>query len=717
MHQFFTFIICCSAVLNTRAQCPDEGLRDRTFSGWSQSIGLRYWGESIESIETPNPVFDTSARFVPINDTSLRDPYTLNRLRQVAPGMDYSVRIGDYIDGANGERMTTNFTVTNENALFTLHFAAVSERPDHPADRQPLFGAKLKDQNDSLIFCTDILYIPRNSNYPVKKCTISNIGSNPVYIEWLDWQVITLDLRPFLGQTLELDIANGDCGLGSHFSLGYFAIECQPARLTYRENYCLKDGQVTMVAPKGFEKYEWDNGVKTDSVTIIGAKIGDTVRCKLTSNYGCESYIEQIIEGSDIEARFTAVFDTTLLAASFANLTSVLNASLTSTSWSFGDGNSSLQFNPVHKYDTFGVFSVSLMLESDSGCMDEYSREITFYPRSYPRFRIADTCGLLVEFVNLSQAPVVGDITAYKWSFGDGTTSEEAEPMHKYAKSGRYLVRLVTEANGMVRDTFDTIFSIYPTPIASFSDDPACINNPTPFYDRSEIESGWIESRYWTFGAIASGDSLYEMVTFPSPGNVEVTLLVTSNSGCTDYVSRQVKIYPFPIDAKFSFSPEIIEVLEPNVQFKDESENPMQWKWTLNDSVFSREQHPHYLVVQDTASYVVQLEVENTIGCKDIESQILVVEPTFSIYIPSAYTPDGDGINDLFEVKGEGIQRFRMMVYDRWGNEVQTLNDINKPIIIDSENQSPSTTYYYEAIVVDKNGLSHKREGVISVLR
>jgi gliding motility-associated-like protein len=48
------------------------------------------------------------------------------------------------------------------------------------------------------------------------------------------------------------------------------------------------------------------------------------------------------------------------------------------------------------------------------------------------------------------------------------------------------------------------------------------------------------------------------------------------------------------------------------------------------------------------------------------------------LYIPNAFTPDGDGLNDVFQVYGEGIVEYRMLIFDRWGRKVFETEDINQ---------------------------------------
>ncbi len=72
----------------------------------------------------------------------------------------------------------------------------------------------------------------------------------------------------------------------------------------------------------------------------------------------------------------------------------------------------------------------------------------------------------------------------------------------------------------------------------------------------------------------------------------------------------------------------------------------------------------------DTRSYQVTLTVVSTQSCTESIVKTIVVNPNYTIYVPTAFTPNGDGVNEVFAAVGEGIKDFKMYVFDRWGNNV-----------------------------------------------
>lgn len=76
------------------------------------------------------------------------------------------------------------------------------------------------------------------------------------------------------------------------------------------------------------------------------------------------------------------------------------------------------------------------------------------------------------------------------------------------------------------------------------------------------------------------------------------------------------------------------------------------------------------MMFQDAGSFPVTLMVKNQYGCTDSITKVVVVEPEFTLYIPNAFSPNADGLNEVFIAQGEGIENFKMEIFDRWGENI-----------------------------------------------
>ncbi len=231
-----------------------------------------------------------------------------------------------------------------------------------------------------------------------------------------------------------------------------------------------------------------------------------------------------------------------------------------------------------------------------------------------------------------------------------------------------------------------TVF-VNPSPNPSFSADvtegcaPLCVQ----FRDQSNIASGNINQWSWQFG---NGDTSFNrspIYCYTDTGTFSVTHTAVSDNGCSAslQIVQMINVFSKPI-ANFIYSPQSINFLEPTVQFTDKSTDAygiVYWTWNFGDKEAPDAENalmnPAHTYA-DTGTYCPQLMVVNNKGCVDTITQCLFVAPLFTLYIPTAFSPNGDGDNDFFAPKGKYIKSFEMYVFDRWGMELYHTTDITK---------------------------------------
>jgi gliding motility-associated-like protein len=123
--------------------------------------------------------------------------------------------------------------------------------------------------------------------------------------------------------------------------------------------------------------------------------------------------------------------------------------------------------------------------------------------------------------------------------------------------------------------------------------------------------------------------------------------------------------------ADFTFSPTYSDLLNPLVEFIDlSSKDVTNWFWTYGvNNEYSTNQNPYYNY-PDTGNYNVSLLVANQFDCIDSISKTVRINEISTLYIPNAFTPNGDGINDVFKVIGNEIEEFELSIFNRWGEKV-----------------------------------------------
>lgn len=225
----------------------------------------------------------------------------------------------------------------------------------------------------------------------------------------------------------------------------------------------------------------------------------------------------------------------------------------------------------------------------------------------------------------------------------------------------------------------------------------------------------------WQFGDGGSSNLANPTHLYYNDGIYSVTLYATSNFGCTNSLTQTalVEVYETPI-ADFHASPNPASIFDPYVWFSNESSGGDYYYWSFGDGYESTDNNPMHQY-NTVGIYTVQLIAESEHGCKDTTYQDIQVNDQHTLYIPNAFTPGEDGLNDEFKPKGTGIVEgtYHMMIFSRWGELVFESYDIDKgwdgtingnPIY---DNCIFSYVITYESV----EGSEHKKIGSFSLVQ
>ena len=245
--------------------------------------------------------------------------------------------------------------------------------------------------------------------------------------------------------------------------------------------------------------------------------------------------------------------------------------------------------------------------------------------------------------------------------------------------AGTYWV-VATDLLGCDISDTTTLIELWPLPEINIAAEPTagCQPLPVQFYETT-ADSG--QTYLWNFGDGGSDTLKNPPYIYFEDGIYDVTIYVTSNHGCLDSltIDSMITVYPKP-EAAFIAVPDVTDILEPWINFNNTTDIPTVWDfWTFGDGETSNEFEPLHQYT-DTGNFYVVLYVETEHGCRDTVHGSVLIKESITFYAPNAFTPDRNGNNDVFLVKGTGVDNktFLMEIYDRWGEMVFTSNDIEK---------------------------------------
>lgn len=285
--------------------------------------------------------------------------------------------------------------------------------------------------------------------------------------------------------------------------------------------------------------------------------------------------------------------------------------------------------------------------------------------------------------------------------------------------AGTYWV-VVTDALGCkISDTI-TLTELHPLPEINITAEPVsgCQPLTVQFYETTPVNG---QSYLWNFHDGYWGNTKTPQHTYNYPGIYDVTCYVTSVFGCMDSLKNDdmITVHPKP-HADFTVIPENTDILESWLYLKNTSDNFIWCLWALGDGEYSNEISPmhHYA---DTGHFRIVLYIESDQGCKDTASRDIFIKESVTFYAPNAFTPNSNGINEIFRVFATGVDlsTFQMVIYDRWGKKVFESTDISKGWAgtIDGKTIKDSNVFTWMVTYNDVFGKYHSYKGSVLLIK
>lgn len=402
--------------------------------------------------------------------------------------------------------------------------------------------------------------------------------------------------------------------------------------------------------------------------------------------------------------------------------------------WDFGDGSPiSNQQNPSHTYTGLGPYSVTLI--ADNGVF----YDTIVKPNLVEVWQIPTADFLPAETEVCDSATIrfydnsIG-ASQWQWDFGDASsgssnTSDIQNPSHQFNVAGTYTINLtVTTDEGCTAQAQPRSVIVNRSPIAGFYTDTnwVCTDLPVPFYDTSKYAID-ITNTYWRF---YQGQPWIEAIgastlywTYTEPGWYWVEqLVVNGNTGCRDSMTLgPIIVVEHP---QSSFFPDSIALQLPDtaMQFWNTSQyaHPDSTFWNFGNGYTVNNVWDAVGIYQDSGLFNVQLIVMNELGCPDTSIVPFRVWEQETFFIQTAFSPNGDGLNDEFVIIQKGIIDFHMQVFDRWGKLAWQSFDVNRGwdgTHRDSKEPMPQGAYAYTIDLTWYTGKKFSTTGTITLLR
>ncbi|MFV0591607.1 MAG: PKD domain-containing protein [Draconibacterium sp.] len=650
----FLLVVCLFIVENSLTAGPvgkkNIGFENGNFDGW---IGYQWRYSTASDISssfntTPAAVsIPTSRRHVIISDKSAYDSNTGNKLKMIPDGYNYSARLGCEINNSDAsprcwqQSLRYTMTVDSTNAFLLLKFACVLQYAtshDNITEMEPHFQLALYDEdNNSIDDCSNYDVFSSGSMDAEFQTYTPSGGKVPV--KWRDWTTVGADLSGYLGQKITIEFLSADCTGHYHYGYAYFVVDCMPLYITV--DYCTGDSYAKLEAPDGFETYKW---LEEDQTTVAGSnrdllienpQKGEKYYCYMESETGCEVSLSSTIARYEPKAGFSSE-----MLDCFSNEVQMINHSVTNTGilnyeWDFGDDEIIHLKNPKYKFKTSGMHDVQLIVYNPpSGCTDTLLQKVESFSPPLIGFE-GDTTycpGLQTELTAFGAY-------RYEWSTGDTSTN-----MLFGTPGGNYWM-LAHSSEGCVSDTIAfTISEDSDWGFAVNGDSILCDGTTLPLTAEGAVEY------LWDTGEMTDSIRVYTGGKYTVTGK--------NTRGCVKEIQINVREIQNP-SMDFTLSTNFINIRHSEVECSASSEDSVNFLWNMGDGTqSSAPAFVHYFTIPpELIKYEVTITATNQYGCFNTKAAYVAVD----LFVPNVFTPNNDGVNDLF------MPGYTLKVVDRKG--------------------------------------------------
>ncbi|MBN4066065.1 gliding motility-associated C-terminal domain-containing protein, partial [Candidatus Amoebophilus asiaticus] len=449
--------------------------------------------------------------------------------------------------------------------------------------------------------------------------------------------------------------------------------------------------------------YSWNNGSTVDSIIVGGGnwtiEVTDGLNCSVNETM---TITENAVLNAD------AGIDQNIFCAQTINLT----ASATG-----GDGSYTYQWEAgpaTSNWDSLGAGTYIITVTDGIGCIDTDSVNVAYANSNLNVNITSDTTICFGQTMSVTAQGTGGTGQGtYNYTWNTNETTDNIT-----VGAGSWTV-IVADAFGCTYTKTMTISYLPPLAIFGYSDTSFC---PGGNATLSALASGGNGNYYyaWYENGIPIGNGNTLNV---SPDNTSTYSVTVTDSCSISSASDALTITVHDIsDPLINAVPNPTTIDDPVVKFNGSSSTVGgTYFWDFGDggptSNLSNPTHEY----QDTGTFTVTLIMTNSsTGCQDSITYQVIIEDIYSFFVPNAFSPNGDGLNDGFIWVGYGIVDFQMYIFNRWGEMIYKTDNYGAPWNGRRDNKGPLSqdgVYIWLIEVKDFKNKFHRYTGYVTLLK
>lgn len=445
-------------------------------------------------------------------------------------------------------------------------------------------------------------------------------------------------------------------------------------------NLCINETLQLGTAATPSYSYVWTPAAQVSNATVsnptawaIGTAPQEFIVHTINTATGCEGFDTTVITGLVMDTLITLNGKNDFCAGDAAGGILLVNNSLPAVQWYDGNtlipGATSFSYQP----SVSGNYWAQLQ---QAGCTDS-TKTIRFDIHAKPAadFRLSSDSACITShtFTFTNQTTVSdGASMTYVWNLSDNTTQTTVDAVKTFINPGVYRIHLTaTTSFGCVDDAGDSTVYVMPNAIPYFTWDSICIDRPVQYINQTR-ENGSPQVNYsWQLN---NAGPLYLIknppaVTYSTPGLIDVTLKTTA-VGCenfSDSVIRKVQVNK-PKDGIRYKTITVPQGASMYIHVRDSIGKNYLWQPSIQLSRYTT-QYTEFFATGNDVDYKIQITDPHT--CITTDSLLMQILKKPGYYLPTAFTPNGDGLNDDVRPYLVGMKSLKSFsVFNRWGNLV-----------------------------------------------
>ncbi|MBC7411649.1 MAG: gliding motility-associated C-terminal domain-containing protein, partial [Bacteroidia bacterium] len=355
--------------------------------------------------------------------------------------------------------------------------------------------------------------------------------------------------------------------------------------------------------------------------------------------------------------------------------------------------------------------TAALIIKTTNNCADTVTKSVIVWTLPKAMYSMNAPCfPAPLLFTNASTLLAGTDNSAMasmniNWGNGQSSavTALNSTLNYNHTSSGNYATKLTLATNHGCKDSMSVNITIHAKPVANYTAtpligcEPLCVVFANASSQNESPNGETIASYGWRFGDYNVKKTSEDKSSNANPTHCynnlsdttqlhTPTLIVTTTEGCTDTLiyTDSVVVYPSPT-AGFKVMPPVVDVFNPEIKIRDESHLASTIIWNYDNGETKQVSNPNPLQSMgqyvynytDSGTYIIKQVVVTDKGCIDSTHQPVRVNPIYTIYVPNVFTPNGDGVNDYFMVKGVNIKDVDLIIFNRYGELIARVQSMS----------------------------------------